>query len=675
MYIFFYNLSLIVSPIFYKVLYMSIIASIIGILIIIIKKIFYKNTYISSIMFMWLIFIVLALIPVTLNIKFNINNFLPLRNIENISYSYNSNNYIDNDSKITTQAGTNENYNNNSLLNNNNKLNVVSEQNSKADLKYLTLNIIIPLVWLIIFFSILIFYIYSYIKFSYKLGKKYIDYTNIIKIFNDVKHKLRIRKNIKLVEQDLVHTPSIFGIFNIRILLNKNIYSMPEKQISYIFLHELSHYIKRHYAINVLILLVQSIHWFNPLIMHLSKELRDDIEIYTDNFVVNGINNGEYKDYCRTLLSVANLENDKFILPKFLCISDNKKDLERRIKMMKISKIFSKKKVVFSILVIFIIIILSSFIIDNKINDSRDTKNNTLQYTFNNPILPEGFKKVETTSASWQLENGIPKGWNNGLVIEDDKGNQFVWVPVDINNLSYSDLFTDIYGQIYKTYNKNSMDSNVLEDNQILKYGGFYIARYEAGVNDDMQKINTNITIQTNDIEGIPVSKKGIRPWDFISLKNAKINAQSMYNTNYLESDLITDKQWVTIMQWIANSGVDVSNDSSSWGNYSNVNFKFSGLYSEDYGKNYKYGKNKDKTTYNMILSSGATDRNMKKNIYDLAGNLLEYTDEYTTNNGGGYLCAGGHFDTTGKYNASTMTLINTKPLEKVGFRVVLYEK
>ena len=50
--------------------------------------------------------------------------------------------------------------------------------------------------------------------------------------------------------------------------------------------------------------------------------------------------------------------------------------------------------------------------------------------SYNNPIVPEGFKKIETDTASWELENGIPKGWNSGLVIEDEIGNQFVWVPI-----------------------------------------------------------------------------------------------------------------------------------------------------------------------------------------------------------------------------------------------------
>ena len=64
-------------------------------------------------------------------------------------------------------------------------------------------------------------------------------------------------------------------------------------------------------------------------------------------------------------------------------------------------------------------------------------KNETLQekYNYKNPIIPEGFHTVETETASWEKqEDGAIKGWNNGLVIEDDKGNQFVWVPCTVED-------------------------------------------------------------------------------------------------------------------------------------------------------------------------------------------------------------------------------------------------
>ena len=55
----------------------------------------------------------------------------------------------------------------------------------------------------------------------------------------------------------------------------------------------------------------------------------------------------------------------------------------------------------------------------------------------NDPIIPVGFRAVDTKDAVWNTDNG----WRNGIVIEDEDGNQFVWIPV--YNLSDIDNFTN----------------------------------------------------------------------------------------------------------------------------------------------------------------------------------------------------------------------------------------
>lgn len=329
-----------------------------------------------------------------------------------------------------------------------------------------------------------------------------------------------------------------------------------------------------------------------------------------------------------------------------------------------------KKKLLSIIILIFIIIIsiLIYFVSDLRKNGNTSNIDTIDQIsTYNNPIVPGGFKKVETDSASWDLETGIPKGWNNGLVIEDEIGNQFVWVPVQ--EITYDVLLKQ------NNYNKQELEQKEKQlekyNQQIQRYGGFYIARYEAGVSEEMQNNVSNISEKTNDIKGIPVSKHGQIVWNYISLKNAKKNAQNMYNNENVESDLMSPIQWITIMQWIHNSGFDII-EAKEWGNFSNVNFSFNGYYSIDYGKTYKYGENILKTRYNMILSTGATERNKSNNIYDLGGNVREYTDGWVRDRG--YYSAGGHYDNIGTH-IYTLSLIGVEPLEKLGYRIVLYMK
>ena len=316
-----------------------------------------------------------------------------------------------------------------------------------------------------------------------------------------------------------------------------------------------------------------------------------------------------------------------------------------------------KRKIIIITIFIIIVLAIAVFIFVNKKQNDLETVS-----TYNNPIVPTGFHKVDTENAKWTKVNGEIVDWNKGLVIEDEIGNQFVWVPMDLSNIQY-----DEYKIKYKyVYDINNLDKSIEEEKQIIKYGGFYVARYEAGVPNEMQDILTNIDAETNNIEGTPVSKRGIRPWNYISYNNALKSAQNMYkDSTSVKSGLLTKRQVEAIGYWISQAGYDVEN-SAEWGNYSNVNFKFTGLYSQDHGKTYQYEEDKIKREFNMILGTGITDRNMANNIYDFVGNLQEYLFSQNCSTFGGYY-DNVSFLTYGYQDSSYI------PNSQVGFRVVLY--
>ena len=338
-----------------------------------------------------------------------------------------------------------------------------------------------------------------------------------------------------------------------------------------------------------------------------------------------------------------------------------------------------KKNVIVIIIIFIVLMSIGIYVAINKLAMVKETNNkesdiilsNKNESKYNNPIVPDGFNKLETDVASWDVdESGVPKGWNNGLVIQDNIGNEFVWVPV--KSIDYTDILEKLgllnYSEI------NELDAKVKE--QIKKYGGFYVARYEAGVPDSLQNNLTNISGITNDIEGIPVSKKDRLPWNYITLKNAKLNAQSMYNSSNVKSDLITVTHSLYMTRWINESGYNID-ESKKIGNFVDSTFNFIGYYSSEYDKennyvSYSYSENKTKQTYNMILSTGASEFTKTNNIYDLAGNLLEFTDTY--NEYMGYYSIGGYYgELSDRWSFCPRNIGDKTPLEKLGFRVVLY--
>ena len=134
----------------------------------------------------------------------------------------------------------------------------------------------------------------------------------------------------------------------------------------------------------------------------------------------------------------------------------------------------------------------------------------------------------------------------------------------------------------------------------IKKYGGFYIGRYELS-KEGVQKNQPTLT-NTN--------------WYNLYKKCKSLNASEK-----VETRMIWGCQWDVTMNWLISSGAKKSNevniDSSSWGNYRNTLVK-----ADD-------GTTKIKASGDVqVLNTGKTTFTMANNIYDLAGNVWEWTQE-----------------------------------------------
>lgn len=182
---------------------------------------------------------------------------------------------------------------------------------------------------------------------------------------------------------------------------------------------------------------------------------------------------------------------------------------------------------------------------------------------------------------------------------------------------------------------KNKMLKSVYE------HGGFWISQYEIGYEE------TTIRTEKTDDTGLvqkPVSKEGACPYNWVTCKQAQKLATQMGMGEYTSS-LMFGIQWDLALKHLEAKGNWNTNehpsewylktDSNSWGNYYNPEFAITkGKYSIDYGKNFiiiqQSGYKKSLNTP-VLLTTGASDRNCCLNIYDLAGNVYEWTLEKTT--------------------------------------------
>ena len=115
---------------------------------------------------------------------------------------------------------------------------------------------------------------------------------------------MKVKSNLHVVISDIVQTLSLVGVIYPKILLPSNMSDLEDKELEYVFLHELAHYKRKDILINYLLITLQSIHWFNPTIWYFFKRIREDMEFATDEKVLKMLSDNEHKNYGMAILTV-----------------------------------------------------------------------------------------------------------------------------------------------------------------------------------------------------------------------------------------------------------------------------------------------------------------------------------------------------------------------------------
>ncbi|TCT15429.1 beta-lactamase regulating signal transducer with metallopeptidase domain [Natranaerovirga pectinivora] len=374
----------ILNNIFNLVITTSLYATVVGIVIILSKTILKDKLSGRWHYFLWAILIFKIIIPYGPESQLSIFNHLNWPNIENsINITLLDNEKVQqrNPIQITNLENSIQNNSTVDLLQEHNKSddilkepivfnNINNTYDGGTDVYYVPdAKSIFIFIWLLGVFSFILWIIYTYFALHKKISMGYVledDRVNVI--LEHCKKKVRIKKNINIFIQDVVNTPSLFGVFKPRILLKLDVLTLSDKEIEYIFLHELAHYKRKDLLVNYILLILQSLHWFNPIIWHCFKLIRQDMEIATDDNVIDVLTNNEYRDYGKTLLVVLEkFSMDKFI-PNVVGVVDNRRSIKRRIKMIKASEISKRKKGLCFIVGIICITLLGSVLLTSPIS-------------------------------------------------------------------------------------------------------------------------------------------------------------------------------------------------------------------------------------------------------------------------------------------------------------------
>ena len=322
---------------------------------------------------------------------------------------------------------------------------------------------------------------------------------------------------------------------------------------------------------------------------------------------------------------------------------------------------------------------------DQRLLATYEAATNISGMEFQGVPIPAGFAPTRMPGESTVEE---------GLVITDSEGNEFVWIPCEYDETSAAEQKENRKNKqenpIYYNNNEDSNHDNRENDwkgkqwyysggewydsqphtigkESIIKYGGFYVARYEAGVPEEasfyVSEKSSTLTNQKGEAKNAtdkiktlsPVSKKGNQAWNFISQTNAVTVAGNMVDNSDVKSYLMDSHAWNTICRLIENKYKEDSTkvtNSTKWGNYYNNDTtkyeKLKGLWAKHEYENGKWKTYANEYSTGLIpsntapkgsgnnrleLATGMCEDFKAYNIYDLAGNMWEWTTETGNNN------------------------------------------
>ncbi len=158
------------------------------------------------------------------------------------------------------------------------------------------------LVWLAVVSGLLIRKITMYQSFVryVKDGCSPVNDIAMLERFSDAATQTGIKKPVELCVNPLVSSPMLIGFFHPCIVLPGT--EISEKDFHYIALHELTHHKRRDILYKWLVQVTVCLHWFNPMVYRMRREITRACEFSCDAAVLAKVGKDHAPEYGKTLL-------------------------------------------------------------------------------------------------------------------------------------------------------------------------------------------------------------------------------------------------------------------------------------------------------------------------------------------------------------------------------------
>lgn len=236
--------------------------------------------------------------------------------------------------------------------------------NSTTAVPHVTSNIYLPdflnyvwLVWLGIALLLLIRKIAAYQSFVkyVRAGQRMVDDVELLERLAQNISQAGLKRPIDLAVNPLLTTPLLIG-------LRKPTIVMPTTNISaidfsYTIQHELAHYKRHDMLYKWLTQLTVCLHWFNPLVWLMQREINRACELACDEAVIHRLTTDERRAYGDTLLRAMEYGGGRQHSPAAINFNEDAKLLKERLRAIMRFKKKTRAITIFSLLLAVLFVI------------------------------------------------------------------------------------------------------------------------------------------------------------------------------------------------------------------------------------------------------------------------------------------------------------------------------
>ena len=295
-------------------------------------------------------------------------------------------------------------------------------------------------IWLVSFIIFITRNIVIYKRFMdyIKATSEKVQDKTMLDLLAECRQKLGINKSIELYFNPAVFSPVLAGFWHGCIIIPPGAAS--RDKLFYVFLHELVHYKRKDMLYKWFIQTVICIHWFNPFVHMLGKEVNKACELSCDEAVISILNKEQRRAYGDTLLSFVRVKSSYKRNTGSITLTEGAAQLKERLGAI---MDFKKKSgiIKFSTMLVTIIICLGFplsgvYAATSKENAGNSVLKNKGNYTYT--YMQQGYYyNSYILEMGWNLNEEAERAYKNkiNITLED---NSLITVCFDGNVKKYS---------------------------------------------------------------------------------------------------------------------------------------------------------------------------------------------------------------------------------------------